>query len=136
MTSPSGEAEGAAGPRSLEGQAAASAIKQEGWATVEAWLGRARPLRLPPEGWSAWASARAPEPSGLSRTAPGRLPWTAGEGLPSQERDFNNELLHDNRPLINSLLFFGGQIILIKVGWGWGGVMSKDRLVCSIRHGL
>lgn len=54
---------------------------------MEAWLGRARPLRLPPEGWSARASARAPEPSGLSRTAPGRLPWTAGEGLPSQERE-------------------------------------------------
>lgn len=36
--------------------------------------------------------------------------------LPSQEKDFNNELLCDNRPLINSLLFFWGQIILIKVG--------------------
>lgn len=41
--------------------------------------------------------------------------------LPSRERDFNNELLHDNRPLINSLLFFWGQISLIKVGWGGGG---------------
>lgn len=41
--------------------------------------------------------------------------------LPSQEKDFNNELLHDNRPLINSLLFFWGRIILIKVGWGGGG---------------
>lgn len=40
--------------------------------------------------------------------------------LPSQEKDFNNERLRDNRPLINSLLFLWGQIILIKVGWGGG----------------
>lgn len=41
--------------------------------------------------------------------------------LPSQEKDFNNELLRDNRPLINSLLFFWGWITLIKMGWGGGG---------------
>lgn len=33
-----------------------------------------------------------------------------------QERGFYKELLHDNRSLINSLLFFWGQIILIKEG--------------------
>lgn len=62
-----------------------SAIKQGGWATVEAWLAGARPLRPPLEGRSARASARAPEPSSLGRTAPGCLPWAAGKGLPSQD---------------------------------------------------
>lgn len=40
--------------------------------------------------------------------------------LPSQEKDFSNELHSDNRPLINSLLFFWGYIILSKVSWGKG----------------
>lgn len=90
---------------------------------------------------TSWRSPRAEQaakegPSSLKRFCLNSCHRHTFPHLPSQERDFNNELLHDNRPLINSLLFFGGQIILIKVGWGWGGVMSKDRVVCSIRHGL
>lgn len=50
--------------------------------------------------------------------------------LPSQEKDFNNELLRDNRPLINSLLFFWGQIILIKVGGG--GACPARALIYSV----
>jgi hypothetical protein len=80
--------------------------------------------------WSLWLLGRAQGQSRqlgggsssvkrfcLSSCCPHTLPH-----LLSQERDFNNELLHDNRPLINSLLFFWGQITLIKVCVGeWGG---------------
>lgn len=43
--------------------------------------------------------------------------------------DFHNELLHDNSPLINSSLFFWGQIILSEVGRGGGGEQGWSHLL-------
>lgn len=70
---------------------------------------------------TSWQSPRAEQTAGAGCSSSKRFYLNSCclhtfPHLPSQKRDFNNELLHDNRPLINSLLFFWGQIILIKVG--------------------
>lgn len=70
-------------------------------------------------------------PNSLKRFCLTSCPLCPFPHLPSYERDFINELHCDSRPLINSLLFFQGQIILMKVGWGKGVEQgSSDLLIC------